>query len=95
MGVDACYTNHMKADQNDIEKRSATCEQKNASDEQSAPFREKIQFDKKFLGDKQAYGLPEESRVLVKQGTVISPLARDTLKMRRIELCYEMEGGRR
>ncbi|HBW39116.1 hypothetical protein [Desulfosporosinus sp. BICA1-9] len=53
-----------------------------------------IHFLKKFLGDKQAYGFPEESRVLVKQGTVISPLARDTLKLRRIELWMEKEEGR-
>ncbi|GAB6155023.1 hypothetical protein JCM17380_37740 [Desulfosporosinus burensis] len=53
-----------------------------------------IHFLKKFLGDKQAYGFPEESRVLVKQGTVISPLARDTLKLRRIELCIEKEEGK-
>jgi len=58
------------------------------------PFseREEIYYTKKFLGDKQAYGFPEASRVLVKEGTVISPLARDTLKLRRIELC--MEKGR-
>lgn len=68
---------------------------KQRSDEQSAPVREEIRFDKKFLGDKQTYGIPEGSRVLVKQGTVISPLARDTLKSRRIELCVEREEGRR
>ena len=70
-------------------------EQKNTSNEQSAPSREEIRFDKKFLGDKQTYGIPEGARVLVKQGTVISPLARDTLKSRRIELCVEREEGRR
>ena len=77
------------------EQRLAAFEQKNALDEQSAPSREEIRFDKKFLGDKQTYGIPEGSRVLVKQGTVISPLARDTLKSRRIELCVEREEGRR
>ncbi|KGK83237.1 flavoprotein [Desulfosporosinus sp. HMP52] len=50
---------------------------------------EEIYYTKKFLGDKQAYGFPEASRVFVKEGTVISPLARDTLKLRRIELCIE------
>ncbi|KGK82385.1 flavoprotein [Desulfosporosinus sp. HMP52] len=56
--------------------------------------REEIYYTKKFLGDKQAYGFPEASRVLVSEGTVISPLARDTLKQRRIELCLEREKGR-
>lgn len=57
--------------------------------------REEVFFDKKFLGDKQVYGLPERSRVLVKRGTVISPLARDTMKSRSIELRQEREAGRR
>ena len=82
-------------EQTTYEQRSATFEQKNSSDKQCAPCREEIRFDKKFLGDKQTYGIPEGSRVLVKQGTVISPLARDTLKSRRIELCVEREEGRR
>ncbi|AFQ43584.1 flavoprotein [Desulfosporosinus meridiei] len=56
--------------------------------------RQEIYYTKKFLGDKQAYGFPEASRVLVSEGTVISPLARDTLKQRRIELCLEREKGR-
>ena len=77
------------------EQSSATNGQKNASDKQCAPTREEIRFDKKFLGDKQTYGIPDGARVLVKRGTVISPLARDTLKSRRIELCIEMEEGRR
>lgn len=62
--------------------------------EQSTPSRDEISFTQKFLGDKHAYGFPEDSKVLVKQGTVISPLARDTLKLRRIELCIEKEEGR-
>lgn len=76
------------------EPSKATREQKNTSDDPSAAIREEIRFDKKFLGDKQVYLLPEGSIVFVKRGTVISPLARDTLKSRRIELCVEMEGGR-
>ena len=48
-------------------------------------------FTKKFLGDKQAYGFPEDSKIFVSPGTVISPLARDTLNVRRIELCVEKE----
>ncbi len=67
---------------------------KTAFHEESASTREEIHFVKKFLGDKQACGFPEESRVHVKQGTVVSPLARDTLKLRRIELCIVKEGGR-
>ncbi|EGW39504.1 flavoprotein [Desulfosporosinus sp. OT] len=62
--------------------------------EQEVPSREPIRYAKKYLADKDAYGFPEESIVLVKRLTVISPLARDTLKMRRIELRQEMEGGR-
>jgi len=77
------------------EPRSTNCDRQDTSHKQSAMIREEIQYDKKFLGDKQVFGFKEGSRVLVKQGTVISPLARDTLKIRRIELCYEMEEGRR
>ncbi|KJR44262.1 hypothetical protein UF75_5352 [Desulfosporosinus sp. I2] len=65
--------------------------QKTANSELNAPQREELQFTKKFLGDKQAYGFPEDSKLFVSQGTVISPLARDTLKVRRIELCVEKE----
>lgn len=80
---------------NNHEQRSVISEQmKTVFYEESASSRVEIRFAKKFLGDKQAYGFPEESRVLVKQGTVISPLARDTLKLRRIELCIEKEVGR-
>lgn len=63
--------------------------------EQEAPSQEAIRYEKKYLADKDAYGFPEESIVMLKRLTVISPLARDTLKMRRIELRQEMEGGRR
>jgi len=74
------------------DKTSASYEhKKHLSYEESATNSGEIRFAKKFLGDKQAYGFPEESRVVVKQGTVISPLARDTLKLRRIELCIEKE----
>lgn len=66
--------------------------QKTASSEQS-PAQDVIIYEKKFLGDKDAYGFPEESTVLVKRLTVISPLARDTLRIRRIELRQEMEGS--
>jgi len=64
--------------------------------EQKTVFNEEKVFEryeKKFLGDKQAYEFPLDSKILVKQGTVISPLARDTLKLRRIELCIEKEVG--
>ncbi|TGE35054.1 flavoprotein [Desulfosporosinus fructosivorans] len=78
-----------------FDQRLAINEQRKPSTEQSAPNREEIRFDKKFLGDKQVYGIPEGSIVLVKRGTVISPLARDTMKSRRIELRQEKEEGRR
>lgn len=71
------------------EQQQATSYTENTS------FTSEIRFEKKFLGDKQAYTFPEDSKVLVKQGTVISPLARDTLKLRRIELCLEKEAERR
>jgi len=76
------------------EHRRARTEQNDASSNQSEPIREEIRYDKKFLGDKQTYGIPEGSKLLVKRWTVISPLARDTLKSRRIELCVEKEEGR-
>jgi len=79
---------------NHDEQTSMASEQKAALYEESVSRPDEIRFEKKFLGDKQALGFQEESRVLVKQGTVISPLARDTLKLRRIELCIEKEGGR-
>jgi hypothetical protein len=49
-----------------------------------------IQFERKLLSDKDACGFPEGFKVRIKPWTVISPLARDTLKMRGIELCHEM-----
>ena len=61
---------------------------------QNVSSREVIRYEKKYLADKDAYGIAEETIVLVKRGTVISPLARDTLKSRRIELRQEMEEGR-
>lgn len=62
---------------------------------QNTLIRAEILFEKKYLADKDACSLPEQSIIWVKRGTAISPLARDTLKMRRIELRVEMEGGRR
>ncbi|AET67281.1 Flavoprotein [Desulfosporosinus orientis DSM 765] len=61
---------------------------------ESVSPRDEVRFTKKFLGDKQAYGFPEGATVYVRPETVISPLARDTLRMRRIELCMEKEEGR-
>lgn len=55
---------------------------------------EEIRFGKKFLGDKEAYAFPEISRVWISRNTVISPLARDTLRLRRVELCFDEEGRR-
>lgn len=77
------------------EHRSGMCEQNHASYEQKASVHEVICYPKKYLADKDAYGIAEESIILIKQGTVISPLARDTLKSRRIELRQEREEGRR
>jgi len=69
-------------------------EQKSGACEHNTSSQEVICYDKKYLADKDAYGIAEEAVVLVKRGTVISPLARDTLKSRRIELRQETEGGR-
>jgi len=68
--------------------------QRGATSEQSAPSREVIHYEKKYLADKNVFGIAEGSLVLVKRGTVISPLARDTMKSRGIELRQEKEGGR-
>ncbi|TGE35418.1 flavoprotein [Desulfosporosinus fructosivorans] len=73
--------------------RTSLYELQAPSNEQTAPIREEIRFAKKFLGDKEVYGIPEGSLVRLKQGTVISPLARDTMKSRRIELRQEKEEG--
>lgn len=79
---------------NHHEQTSGTYEQNKTIYRESASMQEEIRFAKKFLGEKQAYGFPEKSRVLIKSGTVISPLARDTLKLRQIELYIEKEDGR-
>lgn len=52
---------------------------------------EEIRFNKKFLGEKEIFALPSKSVLWVGKTTVISPLARDTLKLRQIELRQEME----
>ena len=59
---------------------------------EGTPSREEIRYEKKYLANKDAYGFPEESIVIVKRLTIISPLARDTLKMRGIELRQDMGG---
>jgi len=73
------------------EQRLVTREQ---DEPQNVSSHEVIRYELKYLADKDALGIAEEAIVLVKRGTVISPLARDTLKSRRIELRQEMEGGR-
>lgn len=95
--VNPSQTRNLKLNQNQNhdEQRAVMVSQKTASLEASDSPREELRYTKKFLGDKQAYGFPEDSKILVNQGTVISPLARDTLKLRRIELCVEKEEGRR
>lgn len=70
-------------------------EQRSIASDQQATSRKAIRYEKKYLADKDAYGFPEESIVLIKRLTVISPLARDTLKLRGIELRQETEGERR
>ena len=82
---------HQTEHSNQYKPISITPSQTTVSYEPKALQREAQRFTKKFLGDKQAYGFPEDSKIFVSQGTVISPLARDTLKVRRIELCVEKE----
>ena len=82
---------HQTEHSNQYKSISITPSQTTVSYEPKALQREAQHFTKKFLGDKQAYGFPEDSKIFVSQGTVISPLARDTLKVRRIELCVEKE----
>lgn len=98
-GVMVCETvgevRTLKTDAGSLyEQRSASCEHRNAPDEYNVDSQEVISYEKRYLADKDAYGIAEESIVIVKRGTVISPLARDTLKSRRIELRQETEGGR-
>lgn len=62
--------------------------------QQVRPVQNVLRFTKKYLADKDAYSFPEDSKVLIPQRIVISPLARDTLRMRRIELCQEREEQR-
>jgi len=53
--------------------------------------REIVRFVKKLLTDRDASSLPAGALVITKKTTVVSPLARDTLKTRRIELRQERE----
>lgn len=73
------------------------CEQRTTAITQEQPIRSQVvlRFEKKLLSDKDACGFPEDTRVLIPPRVVISPLARDTLRMRRIELCQEREEQRR
>ncbi|MDP4125725.1 MAG: flavoprotein [Bacillota bacterium] len=50
-----------------------------------------IQYNKKLLSDKDVYDFPIGSKVKVTAKTVISPLAKDSLKARKIELCPDVE----
>ncbi len=45
-----------------------------------------ISFEKKLLGEKDAFGLPPNCTLKITKRTVISPLAKDVLKMRKIQL---------
>ncbi|HZK54288.1 MAG TPA: flavoprotein [Desulfosporosinus sp.] len=73
------------------ERRAATRDQ---AVPQKASLPEVMCYEKKYLADKDAYVIAEETVVIVKPGTIISPLARDTLKSRRIVLRQETEGTR-
>jgi len=55
------------------------------------PSRETVYFAKKLLADRDAAALPAGALVITNKTTVVSPLARDTLKTRRIELRQERE----
>jgi hypothetical protein len=81
-------------DQERDEEEQGKEAQRTAAPEREVPKQDVIHYAKKYLADKDVYGLPEGSLILVKPLTVISPLARDTLKMRRIELRQEREGSR-
>lgn len=48
-------------------------------------------FNKKLLADQDAFSLPEHTILQIPQGTIISPLARDTLKRKQIQLRVERE----
>mgnify|MGYP000878030682 CR=1 FL=1 len=49
-------------------------------------------FNKKLLTDHDALSIPEGTLLWVAKGTVISPLAKDTLKRRQIQIRVETEG---
>ncbi len=64
------------------------------NEKQSARIgREIIYFSKKLLADKDAFDFPNGSLVMITKTTVVSPLARDSLQSRRIELCRDTEGN--
>lgn len=48
-------------------------------------------FNKKLLTDHDAFSIQEHTILQIPQGTIISPLARDTLKRRQIKLRVERE----
>lgn len=52
-----------------------------------------IRYNRRLLSDKDVYDFPIGSRVKVTKMTVISPLAKDSLKARKIELCLDGEGN--
>ena len=53
---------------------------------------ETICFEKKLLTDKDVFQLKPNTVLSVGKGTIISPMARDTLKRKQIELKFETEG---
>lgn len=51
-----------------------------------------VWYEKKLLSDRDALSLIPQTLLSIRKGTIISPLARDTLKKRKIQLRIETEG---
>lgn len=51
----------------------------------------KIIFDKKYLSEKEAFSIPLNASVVITKKTVVSPLAKDVLKMRKIHVWRDGE----
>lgn len=52
----------------------------------------RMHYKKKLLAECDAFNLPPETILSLPKGTIISPLARDTLKQKQIKLLLETEG---
>ena len=51
-----------------------------------------ITYNKKLLADKDVLTLPPNTILSIRKGTIVSPLAIDSLKRNKIKLEFEMEG---